>query len=84
MACFLFDSSSALCMPTGSSIQVVSATFGSCLVLIPELDFFRASAVSAVFLFENTSVVSLLMSKFYGLFQYLLPRECFQSKCVLK
>ena len=36
-------------MPTGSSIQIVSATFGSYLVLIPELDFIRASAVSVAF-----------------------------------
>ena len=73
----------AICTPTGSSIQILSATFGSCLVLIPELDFFRASAVSAVF-FETTSFVSLLMYNFYGLFQNLIRCDCFQSKYVLK
>ena len=73
-----------VCTPTGSFIQVVSATFGSWLVVIPKLDFFRASAVSAAFFFQNISVVLLLMEKFYGHFQYLLRCECFQSKCVLQ
>ena len=75
----------AVCTPTGSSIQVMSATFGSWLVLITELDFIRASAVSAAFFFlENTSVVSLLMEKCCVPFQFLFRCECFQSKCVLK
>ena len=42
----------AACTPTGSSMQVVSATFGSCLLLFPELDFIRASAVSAAFFWK--------------------------------
>ena len=52
----------AVCTPTRSSIQVMSATFGSCSVLIPELDFFCASVVYAAFFLKKQVSFFLLLS----------------------
>ena len=73
-----------VCTPTGSFSQVMSATFGSCLVFISRARLFSCLCSFRLFFLEKTSVFLLLMYNFYGLFQYLLRREFFQSKCVLK
>ena len=66
-------------MPTGSTIQVVSATFGSYLVLILELDFVRASAVSAAF-FSKIQVSFCYLCTILGPFSIALPVLVFQKQ----
>ena len=73
-----------LCTPTGSSIQVVSATFGSCLVLIPELHLIRASAFSVSFFFQKIKCCFVTYGKILCPFSIPLPVWVFPKQLCLE